>query len=216
MPGDMGDQNDSAYYFDITNSITNSINNLVASHPDITAELRVLWEHNEQFKGFFNRIVLAERAKVEAIVAEKLRLDTELMASVQALSVSEGVVKTLSKTAILDVKAYIKQITTIDVDDVNERKATDLMTTFRSQNLNTERIERALQKRESDISAAQHQIKLASAKLPALVLEKWVLLKIKKQRVKKELQAENEKAAKAKRLRQMAALKQEEVFAFLA
>ena len=177
----MGDQNDSAYledyqnYHNITKSIANSINNLVASHPEITAELRVLWENNEQFKGFFNRIVLAERAKVEAIVAEKLRLDTELMASVQALSVSEGVVKTLSKTAILDVKAYIKQITTIDVDDVNERKATDLMTTFRSQNLNTERIERAIQKRESDISAAQHQIKLASAKLPALVREKWVL-----------------------------------------
>jgi hypothetical protein len=210
----MGDQNDSAYYFDITNSITNSINNLVASHPDITAELRVLWEQNEQFKGFFNRIVLAERAKVEAIVEEKLRLDADLMASVQALSMSEGVIKPLSKTAILDVKAYIKQVSTINVDGVNERKATDLMTTFQSQHMTTERLNRSLQKRESNIAAAEHNIKQASAKLPTLVLEKWVLLKLKTHLVKKEQQAEKAIAEKANRLRQMENLKQQEVSLF--
>jgi hypothetical protein len=64
------------------------------------------------------------------------------------------------------------------------------------------RINSALRTRESKISAAQKAIQLASADLPSLVLEKWVLLKIQKHRVMMARQAERNKAEQATLQRQ--------------
>ena len=206
-PPQMGD--DATYYNILIQTTQGSINDLVKSNPELTPQLKVLWETAEQFRTFFDRLVLEERAKSEAIAQEKQEVDSQLLDAVQSLSIAEF---KLSKTAITDVKAYIRNITSVSLDEVNEKKANDIMILY--QHHTTTRLDALLQTHEKNIATAEFNIKSSSSKLPKLVLEKWVILKLQKQRAKKELLAEKGKAAKADRARRMLELKQESVRLF--
>ncbi len=200
---------DAAYYNILIQKTQGSINELVESNPELTPQLKVLWDTAAEFRSFFDRLVLEERAKSEAIAQEKQEVDSQLVDTVQALSIAEY---KLSKTEISDVKSYIKNITTVSLDEVNEKKANDMM--ILNQKQTSARLQTMLQKHEKDIATAEHNIKSASSKLPALVLEKWVIMKLQKQRTKKEIRAERRLTARADRERRLAAIKHEAVSLF--
>jgi hypothetical protein len=175
--------------------------------PDVAIIYAGVSEMHNLLTTFYAEGTQLKADHVEA-VQEKQELDEKLLLSVAELSVQTEKVKGLSKKAIQDVNTYLKSCTTIIVDEETERKASDFMTLQVSLRMNSEAVNTKILKRESEIEREKHKVKLASAKLPTLVMENAVLHKLKRLRARKELNEVKRLCEEAKRKRQMEALKQ--------
>ena len=198
------------YHTVVVPNMEQAFNNLGAKYsgdPDIAALFTGVREMNNLITTFYTEGTQLHANHAQA-VQEKQEIDENLLQSVAELSVQTEKARGLSKKTVKDVNKFLEACTTVVIDSEHENNARDFMTHQISLKMNKEKLLAKILKREADIERAKHAVKVASAKLPTLVMENAVLRKIQKQMERKQAKEATRQIEEAKRKRQVEALKQ--------
>jgi hypothetical protein len=186
-----------------------------AGDPDVAIAYAGIGEMHNVIQFLYREGTQLHADHVQAIQV-KQELDENLLQSVAELSVQTEKVRGLSKKAIKDVNTFIKDCTTVVMDDETTKT---VYNEFFAKNSgrSAKDIKTSIKRHESDIEKEKAAIADASTKLPELVIENFALhqiLKLKKKNAASKAKLASEAASRnaqiesLKRANRVAKLKQ--------
>jgi hypothetical protein len=168
-----------------------------AGDPDIAIAYAGIGEMHNIIQFLYREGTQLQADHVQAIQV-KQELDESLLQSVAELSVQTEKVRGLSKKAIKDVNTFIKDCTTVVMDDETTKT---IYNEFFAKNSgrSAKDIKASIRRHESDIEKEKAAIADASTKLPGLVIENFALhqiLKLKKKNAASKAKLASEEASR--------------------